>query len=161
MTQDTFVCPCGSALPYARCCGALHRGEATPDSPESLMRSRYTAFALGGLGDYLLSTWEPSTRDPSLTAQSLSQRDVVWEGLEILDSRVEGMRGSVEFKAHFRPLSDPAAGQQVLHERSRFRCRGGVWRYVDGVIDPPANGVSRNAPCPCGSGKKAKRCCHR
>lgn len=125
------------------------------------MRSRYSAFALGGLGAYLLTTWDPKYRDPALTAQLLDQRDSDWLGLEILDASDDGTRGTVEFKATYRPLTAASgAPSQLLHERSRFRRHKGAWRYVDGVIDPPPRPVSRNAPCPCGSGKKAKRCCH-
>ena len=32
-----------------------------------------------------------------------------------------------------------------------------MWGRSD--IAPSANPVGRNAPCPCGSGLKAKRCC--
>ncbi|WP_245391781.1 YchJ family protein [Salinicola aestuarinus] len=155
---DTGVCPCGSGRVYRDCCRRLHQGEAIATAPEELMRSRYSAFALGGLGDYLLDTWAPRTR-PALTAEALDVRDSQWLGLEIVATQTEANRGTVEFKAYYRPILDPAAAIQVLHERSRFRCQGGVWRYLDGVIDPPPTPVSRNAPCACGSGKKAKRCC--
>ncbi len=127
------------------------------------MRSRYTAFALGGLGSYLISTWDPSALDPTLTSASLDRRDHQWLGLEIVDARTAGARATVEFKARSRPRHAGSAGpDQILHERSRFRRHRGDWRYVDGIIDPPpVDSPSRNAPCPCGSGKKAKRCCLR
>ncbi len=129
------------------------------------MRSRYSAFALGGLGAYLLETWDRDSRPAELTAETLDARDNDWLGLEILDSGVSGARGSVEFKARCVPRDGSVTQPQTLHERSRFRRRGGAWVYVDGVLDPApetprASSVSRNAPCPCGSGKKAKRCCH-
>ena len=37
-------------------------------------------------------------------------------------------------------------------------------RLVDGVQEPyvrPYNKVGRNDPCPCGSGKKYRKCCGR
>ena len=43
-------CPCGSGTPYDACCGVLHRGERQAATPEELMRSRYSAYALGDLG---------------------------------------------------------------------------------------------------------------
>jgi|GEM_PF-1640728 len=127
------------------------------------MRSRYTAFALGGFGDYLVETWDPDTLDPALTTDQLDRREHHWLGLEILASQENGARGTVEFKAHFRPVNATSlTTPQVLHERSRFRRHQGIWRYLDGIIDPsPGATVSRNGPCPCGSGKKAKRCCLR
>ena len=56
-------CPCGSALPYAACCGRWHAGALHLQAPsaEALMRSRYSAHVLG-LADYLRDTWHPQTR---------------------------------------------------------------------------------------------------
>jgi SEC-C motif-containing protein len=50
------------------------------------------------------------------------------------------------------------------HERATFRRIDGDWFYMDGdmvkpkpvVRDKPK--VGRNEPCPCGSGKKYKKC---
>ncbi|MGQ7241951.1 YchJ family protein [Salinicola sp. V024] len=163
-SDSSRSCPCGSALSYAHCCAIYHLGEAAAPTPEALMRSRYSAFALGGLGAYLLATWDPHSRDSALTEAQLDVRDSHWLGLEIIEAHAHGAKGVVEFKAHFRPVTAAAlSAPQVLHERSRFRRHRGLWRYLDGIIEPPADGapVSRNAPCPCGSGKKAKRCCLR
>lgn len=135
---------------------------ALAPTPEALMRSRYSAFALGGMGAYLLETWDTRYRDPALTARILDQRDSDWLGLEILATSDSGNQGTVDFKATYRPLAvNSDTSPQILHERSRFKRHGGAWRYLDGLIDPPPSTtpVSRNAPCPCGSGKKAKRCC--
>ncbi|MGM0593842.1 MAG: YchJ family protein [Pseudomonadota bacterium] len=144
-------CPCGSAQAYAQCCGPLHRGAAA-QTAEALMRSRYSAFVLG-LSDYLLSTWHAETRPAHL---DLTADDTVWLGLQILathQGEPGDSRGEVEFVARFQ------GGQ--LHERSRFLNEGGQWFYVDGEIRPPVaeTKVGRNAPCPCGSGRKFKRCC--
>ncbi len=127
------------------------------------MRSRYSAFALGGLGAYLFTTWDPRTRDPTLTMAQLDTRDSHWLGLEIIEAREDGAQGVVEFKARYRPLGATSmTSSDILHERSRFRRIKGEWRYRDGVMDPTSpSAVSRNAPCTCGSGKKAKRCCLR
>ena len=38
------LCPCGSTRAYEDCCGPFHRG-AEPPTPETLMRSRFAAFA--------------------------------------------------------------------------------------------------------------------
>ncbi|WP_216614781.1 YchJ family metal-binding protein [Methylomonas sp. ZR1] len=37
------LCPCGSKLDYAECCGPIIDGAPAPTT-EALMRSRYTAF---------------------------------------------------------------------------------------------------------------------
>lgn len=127
MTQQGD-CPCGGG-PFAECCGPFHAGEAEAPTAEALMRSRYSAFALG-LGDYLWRTWHPRTRP-----EQVALDDTVWTGLEILDV-VDGSdrdsEGIVEYVAHFR------RGRQrgTLHERSRFERRGRRWLYLDGEHRP-------------------------
>ena len=48
------LCPCHSQLPYEECCGKFHRG-ALPKNALELMRSRYSAYALG-LVNYIIET---------------------------------------------------------------------------------------------------------
>ena len=156
MSTD-FICPCCSGNHYEHCCGPLHRGEQVAATPEALMRSRYSAFALGGLGEYLFKTWADNAPGrPPEDAAMLNVRTVDWQRLEIMQTSIHGAQGMVEFRAWY--LED---GQEhVLHERSRFRRSAGRWQYVDGVIDPPAMArAGRNDPCPCGSQKKYKKCC--
>jgi SEC-C motif-containing protein len=119
-------CPCGSGLPLADCCGRLHDGTATAATAEQLMRSRYSAFALGDAG-YLLATWHPSTRPAAL---DLDGR-VRWTGLDVLATSGGSLlaaEGTVEFRASY--VVDGRSDAQ--HENSRF-VRVGRWRYLDGV----------------------------
>ncbi|MGJ8514903.1 YchJ family protein [Carnimonas bestiolae] len=157
-------CPCQSGRAYSECCEPLHRNDAVAESAEALMRSRYSAFALGGLGEYLLDTWHDSASEKAqLDAATLSRRDVDWHGLEILDSHQQGDKARVEFRAHFSTPghAHQPAERECLQERSRFIRESGRWFYLSGTIVPTsvAPAPSRNAPCPCGSGKKYKRCC--
>ena len=119
-------CPCGTGLAYTECCGLLHDGRATAVTAEQLMRSRYSAFAVGDAG-YLLATWHPSTRPPSLELDPT----VRWTGLDLLATTGGGLlapEGTVEFGAWYR--HDGEAGSQ--HERSRFLRVDGAWTYLDG-----------------------------
>ncbi|MEO7241806.1 MAG: YchJ family metal-binding protein [Variovorax sp.] len=114
-------CPCGRTdqrarpLAFSRCCGAYLDAESVthaPD-PESLMRSRYSAFVEQRV-DYLLATWHPSTRPAQLTLEE----GVRWLGLEVRSrSMQDGEHGEVEFVARQRDASGRASR---LHERSRF-----------------------------------------
>ncbi|MGY1664300.1 YchJ family protein [Geodermatophilus sp. SYSU D00696] len=119
-------CPCGSGLAYAECCGRLHDGTATAATAEQLMRSRYSAFAVGDPA-YLLATWDPATRPRTLDLDP----GVRWIGLEVLGTTGGGLfdaEGTVTFRASAR-----AGGERhVQGERSRFRRVGGRWVYVDG-----------------------------
>lgn len=145
-------CYCGSGRKIDNCCGIYLEGKADAPTPEALMRSRYSAYVTGN-NDHLLRTWHAETRPENL---DVSADTGDWAGLEVLDSRQDGDAGIVEFRAFYRDGGRMA----VLHERSRFVREQGRWFYVDGdqVKEKPVK-VGRNDPCPCGSGKKFKRCC--
>jgi SEC-C motif-containing protein len=120
-------CPCGTGLPLTECCGRLHDGTATAATAEQLMRSRYSAFALGDR-EYLLATWHPTTRPRTLDLD----RDVLWTGLDVVATRAGALLdrdGTVEFHAHYVVAGRTGA----QHETSRFLRDGGQWRYLDGV----------------------------
>lgn len=100
------------------------------------MRSRYTAYALGGFGEYLLETWFPATAQ-GLTVAELSNGNVDWEKLEVLNKYQRGDEGTVEFKAYFRNKTsgeDDKQGLEIMHEISEFRRISGRWYYVGGQV---------------------------
>ncbi|HWD81129.1 MAG TPA: YchJ family metal-binding protein [Kribbella sp.] len=114
------TCPCGQDLPYAACCGRLHRGEATAATAEQLMRSRYTAFVMHDAA-YLRRTWSPATRPAAIDFDP----DRRWTGLEILGTTGGSpfhTEGTVEFNAHHNT--------GVQHENSTFTREAGEWVYV-------------------------------
>ncbi|MBI5429846.1 MAG: hypothetical protein HY938_05230 [Nitrosomonadales bacterium] len=116
-------CPCGGA-DYATCCGRYHGGTPAPDAI-SLMRSRYSAYALR-LEDYLLATWHAGTRPAAL---DLATDHTKWLGLEVRKQIPESAdRAAVEFVARYKTGGRAAR----LHEISRFVREGGRWFYVDG-----------------------------
>lgn len=132
-----------------------------PANAETLMRSRFSAYKLE-LSDYIQSTWADSTR-PKKHKLNFGAEKIVWQNLEIVDTKKGGAsddKGIVEFKATYRKDGE----EHILHEISRFVKSHGRWVYLDGVIKPagveiPTYNQGKNAPCPCGSGKKFKRCC--
>jgi SEC-C motif-containing protein len=149
-------CPCGSGESYGACCRPCLQG-ATAPTAQALMRSRYVAYLLGD-ADYIARTWHPSTRPGSVDLS----RGPTWTGLQIRNTERGSPgddEGSVEFVARYIAEGRPGS----LHERSRFVREEGLWLYVDGELyeTPSEEKVSRNAPCPCGSGRKFKRCCGR
>jgi len=120
-------CPCLSGLTYDECCGLLHHGVAAAPTAESLMRSRFSAFALGD-ADYLLRSWHPSTRPPTLALDD----GVHWYRLDIIGSSLGGpgdAKGTVEFRAFYRA----ADGSGSQHEVSRFARDHGRWAYLDAI----------------------------
>jgi SEC-C motif-containing protein len=121
-------CPCGRAA-YAHCCGRLHAGAPAADA-EALMRSRYSAYALG-LADYLLATWHPATRPDTLDLRS--DPPLRWLGLDVKRHVPAGDTAVVEFVARHRQGGGRAAR---LHETSRFVHERQQWFYVDGDMTP-------------------------
>lgn len=125
-TAPPDPCPCGSARPYAACCGRFHAGPLHLQAPDAevLMRSRYSAFVRVDAA-YLLATWHPSRRPASLELDP----GVRWLGLEVrAHQRLDETNAMVEFVARSR-----LAGRATrLHELSRFVREDGRWFYVDG-----------------------------
>ena len=132
MKNPTSPCPCTSGKSFNKCCGrfleATHQQHAK--TPEQLMRSRFTAFKLGGHGQYLIATWADTTC-PTTNSSALDEKELDWQHLAILDSSVSGDTGIVEFKAFYK---DSDGSLACLHERSSFIRQNGRWFYTQGVI---------------------------
>lgn len=124
--MDNPACPCGLGDDYDSCCGRLHQG-APARTAEQLMRSRFSAFAVGDTG-YLLRTWHPSGRPRSLALDPAQE----WTRLAVLETRKGGLfdtDGTVRFRAMYT-----ANGQRgVLAETSRFVREDGNWLYLGPV----------------------------
>lgn len=163
--MEDKACPCTSGTTYAECCQPYLEGKAAAPTAEALMRSRYTAFAMG-MVDYIHDTLAPESRsdfDRKGTEQWAKRSE--WKKLEIHETE-QGQPGDeegiVDFTAHY--IMD---GKKVAHpERSLFRFDRDDqrWYFVEPitasqkpVVKVPTPG--RNEPCPCGSGKKYKKCC--
>lgn len=124
-----IFCHCGTAIPYASCCGRFHSALEMPASAEKLMRSRYSAYVLG-LEDYLLATWHESTRPASVDFSDAAKTK--WLGLEIKrTSTIDSYHAQVEFVARYKTGGQSAVR---LHEISNFFLENGKWFYVSGVF---------------------------
>ena len=124
------------------------------------MRSRYAAYVLGKI-DYLVATHDPD-RASEFDHVSAAQwaREAGWKRLDILKT-VKGRAGDdtgiVEFIAWYMTGDDLTCH----HEVSNFRRVDGVWVYSDGSgksTGSVLSGLGRNELCPCGSGRKFKKC---
>ena len=165
-------CPCGLQSPYTDCCGPLIRGTGYADTAEDLMRSRYTAYTQRNW-DYLIATMHSSERsDKSRKSFDPWGKGVKWLKLEVQDSKKGGVQdedGEVSFVAFYREDDE----EHALRETSTFLKEDGRWTYSEKrstihrkdhdapLIPVKREGpkVGRNDPCPCGSGKKFKKCC--
>ena len=109
------------------------RRDREPETPEALVRSRSSAFALG-LGGYLVKTLAAEHPDRALDeaalaiALSRAKERQRFLGLTILDAHHDGARGEVTF--HSRIFE---RGQdRSFTERSSFVREDGAWRYASG-----------------------------
>jgi SEC-C motif-containing protein len=133
MAPDPRDCPCHSGLRYNVCCRPLHSGEAAAARPETLMRSRYSAFALG-LGSYLVETLAAThpdrSRPPAELARELGQahRTQRYMGLTIFSARPD------EVLFHARIFVQGRDHSFV--ELSSFVLEAGGWRYAAGDLLP-------------------------
>ncbi|QGM97900.1 YchJ family protein [Methylocystis parvus] len=161
------ICPCrvtdADKRDYADCCKPFIEEGKAPATAEALMRSRYTAFVRNDI-DYLEETLAPGTRH-DFDRKSITHwaKQSQWLGLEILSTENGGEdedSGYVEFVASF-----VSEGQRYDHrERSLFNKIDGRWYFQEEANrknEPVVKGKQpgRNDPCPCGSGKKFKKCC--
>lgn len=165
-------CPCGAKNDYVQCCGQFISGEAVPQTPEQLMRSRYTAYTTANV-DYIQSTMREDALESFDRKESLNwARNSKWIGLKIISAseiNTSDVEGNVEFIASY------IQNHQIQHlrEHSKFKKEDGRWYFVgdyitndsDTVYEPEsfkqATGtkIGRNDACHCGSGKKFKKCC--
>jgi SEC-C motif-containing protein len=162
MIETDQTCPCSSGISFANCCGPVISGERESETAEQLMRARYSAFATGAI-DFIVATNHSSTRHeviiPDIRDWSESS---TWHGLQIIDTReVDDNKTLVSFEARFTQRGK----EQQHREMSQFEREDGKWRFVTGeqlknpTVRYETQRTGRNEPCPCGSGKKYKKCC--
>ena len=157
-------CPCQSGKEYDQCCGPIIAGETAAPSPEALMRARYSAHAKAApkfLIDSLHESIRGNEKETDQEKYEQIQGDVSWDGLEIIESSEDGDKGYVDFIARYSIHNYP----QSHREKAVFIKEDGRWYYLDGEVEGHVTyrrenpKVGRNDPCPCGSGKKFKKCC--
>jgi SEC-C motif-containing protein len=125
------LCPCGSGKNYAACCGPLHQGVAAP-SAEALMRSRYSAYALG-LVDYILKTTHPQNHDAKRPAEERKKeierfcKTTLFKGLKILEMGKDIVKFTVYLSQEGKDFS--------FTEKSTFEKVLGNWLYLRGEFD--------------------------
>lgn len=157
-------CPCTSDTDYDKCCEPIIERRQSATTAEELMRSRYSAYALGNV-DWIIESQSPEGRqavDRNATEEWSKRSE--WHRMEVLNveqGTTSDTEGFVEFKAYYT-----LGGENITHhEIASFRKEDGTWYFVDGIeVKPrPFKRVDRkvgpNEPCTCGSGKKYKKCC--
>ena len=114
-----LICPCRKLavepLPYTTCCKPALEDGVAPPTAEMLMRSRYSAFALG-LIDYLHDSLAPEARgDWDRKAATHWSRSAEWLGLDI-NGIEEGQAGD---KTGFVSFTSALRAGRQAHDASR------------------------------------------
>jgi len=147
------ICPCQSGLSYSQCCQPLLENKQLAHTAEQLMRSRYSAFSLQNRS-YLFKTWHKDFCPKYIDFQA----GMNWIGLKII-AQENGQLEDHQDMVHFRAFFKYEGKLEVLEEVSHFSKVNGEWLYENGQQIASKIKISRNELCPCGSGKKYKRCC--
>jgi len=156
-------CPCGSGLSYEACCGPIIAGAPAPTA-EALMRSRYSAYAKHEIAHLERSLSAAERKDFAAEEAKRWSESSEWLGLTIMRTEKGGVNdteGLVEFSAKYR-----VEGKDQEHvETAVFGREEGQWVYtgqqkpITQTVKRETPKIGRNDPCPCGSGKKYKKCC--
>lgn len=144
-------CPCSSGKSYKDCCKKYIIDEVIPETPEALMRSRYTAYTLKNI-EYIMKTMRgPAAMDFDKESTLQWANQIIWLGLKVIRSLHDETEGLVEYIASYSYNGN----KDIIYEKSEFLKENGTWFYIDGEIPK----IGRNDTCPCGSQKKFKKCC--
>ena len=152
-------CPCGGGPTFAACCEPILKRKQPAADAEKLMRSRFTAHVARDY-EHLHRTLLETSREPYVAEPDANPP--TWTRL-VIHSHEAGVRQDfalVDFTAYY--LAEET--EQPHHEKAEFQRIDGTWFYTRPIrqgVAPVRVGakVGRNAPCPCGSGKKFKQCC--
>ena len=159
------LCPCGSGKKYCECCGPIISGSSKASTAESLMRARYSAYVKHEIDFIVKSCTKNEKEQIDIDETRAWAEESTWHGLKIIRTEKGGendKEGIVEFSASYS-----RGGLKDLHlEKSKFVKQNDEWLYESGSLIPTTivrDGakIGRNDPCPCGSGKKYKKCCGR
>ncbi len=149
-------CYCGNSMAFEQCCGRFLTKQEWPHTPEECMRARYSAYVTHNI-DFIRET-QSSARRTEINWDDTEQwsKNAKWKKLEIIAAEDDW----VEFIATYE-----MDGKEINHhERSTFILEKERWYFDDGkmiqgTIKRAGEKIGRNDPCPCGSGKKYKKCC--
>lgn len=157
-------CSCGSDSDWDACCGSIIDGKNPALTAEALMRARYSAH-VNKQYEFLKTSSHPEFRE-EIDSDEIEEwsSSLKWEGLQVHSTDQGGIddaTGQVRFSAFYTQNGHA----QEMREDAFFRKEDGVWYYVEGStygqdsvrrLEPK---IGRNDVCPCGSGKKYKKCC--
>jgi SEC-C motif domain protein len=170
-STEKSACPCGgfpdAGAAFSECCQPVIQGRREARTAEELLRARYSAFARGDI-DFIVASHHSRTRGELKRAEIEEwSKSSEWLGLNVVQKEAGGpddTEGRIVFNARYRTQEKEGPQDHDHWEQSLFEKEGGHWRFLDahgvqqGTYRRAEPKVGRNDPCPCGSGKKFKKC---
>lgn len=182
-------CFCGSNKTFSSCCQPFIDKQYCPQTPEQLMRSRFTAYVSGN-SQYIYDTYAKSSQG-SQSVKEINDwsKACVWIALQIHSinsnnknsdsTKNESPEQYVEFSAFYitdntlcelRENSRFVLEDIMLNSETQSDSQNLQWRYVDGDIISHIEiaKIKRKDLCPCNNyptawpvkkDKKFKQCC--
>lgn len=157
-------CYCGEKVNFKECCQPIINGDRVAQTPNELMRSRYSAYATKN-ACYIFATYASSQQaNNQVTDIKAWAEETTWLSLTVhtaseltIEQASENSIETVQFTATYIN----AHAIYSMTELSRFLIENNQWRYLDGEVNAhkKIRKIKSNEPCPCLSGKKYKRCC--
>ena len=86
--EDT--CPCKSGKTFGECCGPIISGEKKAETPEALMRARYSSYVTGDVLFLKSSATEEVQAEFDEAASKAWSAAAEWHGLEIISTEKGG-----------------------------------------------------------------------
>lgn len=132
--EESGLCLCGSGLQYQQCCKPYHTGEKKAADAETLMRSRYVAYAMC-LADYLIKTTHRENHQYQKNIKRWRKeiefycRQCQFSSLVIK----EHLPGDTEAFVTFEASIKHQGKSNVMLEKSRFLKVGERWLYHSAV----------------------------
>jgi len=126
------MCPCGSNKKYKKCCKIFHNG-TLPKTALELMKSRYSAYAVGD-SKYIMNTTHilntDYSEDKKIWEENIQNfiKDSNFNALEILEFEDGTPESFVTFKANI----DINGVDSTFTEKSKFIKENEKWLYVNG-----------------------------
>jgi SEC-C motif-containing protein len=139
-------CPCGSKIPYSKCCGTIHRDPAAyaNATADQVVRARYSAFSKREINFIISSThpghesydenfqrWKQSLEKDCYDNYILDKCDILETNITDIDNESVAI---VRFVAHMTQRKNHE--RMTFEETSKFMRQPstGPWKYVEGVV---------------------------
>lgn len=162
--MNIMPCYCGSKESYSMCCQPFILEQKYPETPEQLMRSRYSAYATSN-AQYIFNTYAKEKHKEHTVTDILNWAQTTqWLSLKVNHATAITLKQfspntlpTVNFDAYYRHEKH----YYKMSESSRFVVEDNQWRYLDGDVAEHTELIQpkRNDNCFCDSGKKFKKCC--